>query len=501
LSRGCRKVGGADGRLLAAIVAAGGVAVAIGLLLLAGRQSVLEIRPATHPDREGNEQLVVAELSLPLVEGASGRVSVAEEAIAPSIAISEGESLVHGFTVTVLDRLTGTPVQGALLNLDVLSGAMLESNAAGSVHIQCDIIRKHQADQIFSEYECDILQGSAGSVQADGYGLAMVNLPGMDARVELDREAFIMFAAAGGDAAPAEGVELRVTFKGSDILWGESGVGGETFALGRSLSFKYDAKTNQHRSLGGVGHYDVVGITEVDGVCVLAGLPAGVPLTLLVSSKSRQFSLQSMRLSPGEVGLVEWREPEGYQVRGRMRGVRGEPLGGLEVCAVRGQRGWGDPHILQGDEVIFASAETNDLGFFQFDLLPEGVWFLAPKGSLAWQRRGGPASRPVCLARKAVVPSDTQDEVNLSFANGEYLQGKVYTRGGSPADAARVVARPKWCSGSTYAICNTWGEYRLGPIPLGEYSVQVETVTGRGPDVEWIVAGAGPHELDLQAGE
>lgn len=231
------------------------------------------------------------------------------------------------------------------------------------------------------------------------------------------------------------------------------------------------------------------GRVETNGRFTIEDLPPGAPLRARVLADGEVVLTDptALSLEPGEEREAEWRIEGGTTFFGRVVDEHGNPLAGKtiwllptsEARSTWTQDGW-----------YPTRSEVSDArGQFSFTGLTPGKWTAG----------AAPEADAVTPCTRLIFPPDEAEaEAVVRLLEGQYIAGRVLGPDGEGAAGVDVSAYHPEEPASFDATTGKDGDFRLGPLPPGEYPVQA-VFTGQGtlaPSAP-VVVYSGDEEVEL----
>ncbi len=237
-------------------------------------------------------------------------------------------------------------------------------------------------------------------------------------------------------------------------------------------------------------------VTDPAGRYRIPGLPARVPLTVLVTlpgGNPREFP-QPLLLEPGEERRADWDLSSLATLHGLVLGPEDAPVGGFPLVlrpASRQERVglafFHPPEFGEPGAVRFAS--DSEGRFLLKDLAP-GKWTLGVDASRQLPALNG---IPVVSQTLEIPPVTSEVWTTLRLVWGRFLSGAVFDPDGHPVFHAAVVAHNLEGKGRKWTFSREEGDFRIGPLLPGAY--ELEVVAHRQPHFR------APEPLRVEAGE
>ena len=203
------------------------------------------------------------------------------------------------------------------------------------------------------------------------------------------------------------------------------------------------------------------GTTNAGGICLLEGLPAGVPLyARLEGDVTRSFE-RGIELEPAELGRVDLTLGHGATLLGKMLDQYGEP--------VEGQLVWrSEARDLLQYFVSFRrpvqTTTTDQQGDFTLENVPAGTWWIGP----AHETRGAESDVAAVPVVVEVTEASGEQHVDIPVHRGLYVRGVVVDEQGDPAPEAPVaVASRETIWGHFNDTAGEDGTFSIGPLAPG----------------------------------
>jgi hypothetical protein len=230
------------------------------------------------------------------------------------------------------------------------------------------------------------------------------------------------------------------------------------------------------------------------GIASFRALPASVPLEMRIQSElGPDCGPKPVFLTAGETTSLEWRLPPTGTIRGRVVDASGVSLAN---CVVELEH-VGEPRLETLVNHFVDSGKTarsRDDGFFEFRGVPVGRWQVELLG-----HRSDDEGESL-VARFARVEIDAQHllhEIEIRLEVGTYISGRVLTHLGKPA-RTNVVAVHSDERFSAAAPSNAEGEFRVGPLPEGDYTLRAFGSGAQGAISEPVQAVTGGEDVQLR---
>jgi hypothetical protein len=239
------------------------------------------------------------------------------------------------------------------------------------------------------------------------------------------------------------------------------------------------------------------------GRAIFESLPANVPLEIRIRSELRYpCTPRPLTLTSGVTASFEWRlEPTGT-IRGRVVDANGAAVAGqsveLRFVATNPTVASSAAHI-DGDVL----AQSSDDGAFEFRDVPLGRWRIALGGDRWRSATGGEMWFDASDGRVAGCVEfelDSQHvvrEIELRLEAGAYIRGSVLTSQGEPARTT-VFATQTDGQFSATAKTNKSGEFVIGPLPQGEFTLLAIGNVAQGANSARVQVESGAVGLELR---
>lgn len=383
---------------------------------------------------------------------------------------------------SIVDEGTHLPIQGARVRLHLpeveeiaesqeaaeedWSGrtlARIETDAAGRFELRYPSWRKAQLE-----------------VAAEGYATRYVLL---------DRDADRRARELELDLPRVAGLEVVVRVGGSPLAACEVEVDVETSADLAQGDTAFDWV--DYEMPPWTGRCDEAGRAR------FANLPPRCELSVGIELDHKRFEPEGghLRLEPGEarelvVDLDGFAELTGNLIDDS----DGTPVAGATIWLLRATDD--EPELLCGRQQVFESVRTDARGAFTFHHVPAGRWRVGPATNSDQSVEAPPApfSRPVRLAAGELAT------IELRLPRYLFLSGRVVDADGRAVEGADVRAAPADLDGCANASTSVSGEFFLGPLVPGRYTVYAEQEQRRSPSVVADPADDQPLELRFSRG-
>lgn len=423
-------------------------------------------------------------------------------------------SAIPDLLVHVFDALSGKPIQGARMKVDLLDDALeFRSDSRGEIAVPCmhrapnemlDMGARAGLAQL--DEECDALVGVAIQVSAEGYTLEtrvvsdwLLHGNGRPIIVSLGQTGRIHIEVLDEHSVPIHSAFVRASWSGTDLLREEEPRLGRV-PLGRKSRLRRDALTGRVRREGFLGSHRLEGRTDLLGRLDLE-VPATVQVDVLVVVDGIIYPAGSHALNFGELRSIAWKRPQGFAVTGLLRDPRGHPFGNVEMCIARHP----DPsdlrsRLVRGDEVLLARVRTNSAGAFTFENVPEGAWIVVPQSLLNWPPSAGGLDSLGCVGASVRVPDDCGQPLELDMLEPLYIVGRIYGvgHGEEGPGITYVFAESASIAGRCETQSTQDGRYWLGPLAEGVYTVSGQSNFGEVEPRTVEVSYPSPVSLDLR---
>jgi hypothetical protein len=230
------------------------------------------------------------------------------------------------------------------------------------------------------------------------------------------------------------------------------------------------------------------------GRATFESLPADVPLDVRVRSQRGPTSEARVVLLDADVPTsFEWRLKPTGAIRGRLVDTKGiaVALQSVDLHSVNA----GEDVSTGGARVDSdASTLSNSDGAFEFRDVPLGLWRVAPASRRSFDQERSVAGGYV------EVELDAQHlvhEIELRLEAGDYIRGSVLSSQGKPARTL-VLATHTNGQFSTSATSNERGEFLLGPLPEGEFTLFALGTASQGANSASVRVASGAESVELR---
>lgn len=227
--------------------------------------------------------------------------------------------------------------------------------------------------------------------------------------------------------------------------------------------------------------------TNAEGRCEIKGLPPNVPLRAVVAKANGIPSKidKPLVLEPGEEREVQWVLGRMCTVKGRVLDEEDHPVEGVPLCA------WAADSIrclplepIAGRDITGRTV-SGPLGQYQMPPLPEGRWWF---GSDVRGKTQSVVDGKVVVPAVAVLSSGVASlELDLRIRHAEHISGRVLEASGVGACPARVVARLEDGSYSSSTYTSNTGDFTIGPLLPGAYSIAASALGGASRRLDYLV--------------
>lgn len=235
--------------------------------------------------------------------------------------------------------------------------------------------------------------------------------------------------------------------------------------------------------------------TEVNGVARFAGLPARVPLQILVAHQGRShFESTPVVLEPTEMRRIEVQLGSGVTITGRIQTSSGVAVRGAEIWRVTAESN--GPTLLSPYTDVAAKTRSNDEGRFVFEDVGAGDWWI---GAAPQRTEGGTESLAPFAEHVAVRGDEVTLDIVVRTDIGLYIRGTVLDADGKPTDSGVSVineALGLW----EYANAGATHEFAAGPLLQAEYKVSAGGFGASGVRSNEVIVPAGTEDVVLQLG-
>jgi hypothetical protein len=232
--------------------------------------------------------------------------------------------------------------------------------------------------------------------------------------------------------------------------------------------------------------------TSVDGTCVLADLPARIPLRVEISKDGKIVRRDSnwIVLSPGERDEIIRRIGAHCTINGRAVDDAGQPVGSQEIWLVKCASGSCTYLKLYNHNERIIKATTKRDGRFEMSAVEPGLWCIGPAPPS--RDSDEPSEHSVSpLAERLEVGESPLQDIVVHVQRGLYVRGVVLGPTGNALPRAWVYGGPARNVFAVDAASDAKGEFALGPFAPGPVEVFVE---GQSPyassDIVRVEAGA-----------
>jgi hypothetical protein len=393
--------------------------------------------------------------------------------------VPSGKDLEFHGVVVAVDGLK--PIAGARVRV-VISSSWQPRPGAGdpqNAHRDADILTR--GDGRF-EVSATSWKNPYLSVEADGYGVVLVELDKLHATEEhaftigLKAAGTIDATVVDGAGSPVAGAVVRASASGGELR--------QKTAVTESNDFASSARVPWSAE------------TRMDGRCAIEGLAPDVQLTLTVLRDGKRLSTadEHVRLEPGEVRALRLEIGGACTIEGVLVAKGSTSVSGRSI--------WLEPadnrsaHYFRSESDISAKTETDAAGRFTFADVRIGKWWVGPAPSNEATRRSR-NDEIVPLARLVDIPSGARRiDVEIEAHRGLYIRGRVLDAGGNGAVSRDVVA---WSNVgyTSWTAAKEGGAFVLGPLDEGKYEV---TAHGRDSELnsEFVTVSAGQENVVLR---
>ena len=210
------------------------------------------------------------------------------------------------------------------------------------------------------------------------------------------------------------------------------------------------------------------------GATTVSGLPAGVPLSAevrLIDGGWHQIP-GDLLLQPGEHRKIKWELRVG-SIAGTLIDQFERPFAGATLWLVGEEVDWGT-----GDKVFLhhkrqgplAEVITDEHGSFRFEDIPLGDWWIGPRPwsnlDLAPAESGAPLGSRLQLGAEQL-----HKDIVIQTWRDIFIRGRLLTPDGGVPRYGSVRAFCDDPVGHFYAALEPSGEFRIGPVAPGPYTL------------------------------
>ena len=394
------------------------------------------------------------------------------------------------FRAIIQDRATGQPIEGArALPFSAISQPIVrdrvwetlaESGEDGVVHVKVSPTAETQVRSLTRRE-----QQNSYVFDAPGYGITIA---------ELSQE----------HAAPNPPRVVRLTVSAS--LSGRVTGAGPTSLAPVTIQLETYSRTLAQQDYDPISSNPVVWTCELEssGEFRIDDLPSGVDLRARVVADDRILRRIPERLNfePGDVQRVDWSIGGGATVRVRAIEESGTPAVGVQIALdVPPEHDWKYANRLTDDARL---GVTDEAGYVEFGDVGLGRWILVVteeqpslqgKDTTETTRRSRAPANAVHEVH--ITEPGSRVEASVTVHRGHYIVGRLLTWDGQPADGW-IVARGG-ANGVTIGNSDASGDFRIGPILPGEYSLVGSGNRGGIPG-EPLIARTGDDDVTIKLG-
>jgi len=301
--------------------------------------------------------------------------------------------------------------------------------------------------------------------------------------------------ATGRDGTPVEGA--RATMRSMPMIEVGGWSGAPASATARFPRFEFAATTDAK------GEVVIESLIPWAEHSLQLDPPASFASDEAARAKLRRVEPGSLRLSPGETVVRQWRLGGGVTLRGRLLDEAGLPLADALVWLMLRDPVHDDAtadrrrFLMEDESRVVAHDFTDDEGRFEFEEQPAGQFWVGPA---PWSRTSvGHAAHSLVPDAVAIElrEGEVAREIELHARRGLYVSGRAVDRRGSGVPGW-IEAEP----GPARVHVDDEGYFRVGPLAPGDQLLRMtpQSASYAPPASTTVAAGARDVRLDVPDG-